>query len=99
MATPVQSLVLNTIRNEKSPLSVRKAAELLGLRKHDTLLAAIAKGELVAYNVGIGPKRPTWRISPDDLAAFVEGRRAVPALQSKPKRRKRDDGRVTQYFK
>jgi excisionase family DNA binding protein len=38
----------------------------------------IRKGELRAVNVGNGPSRPRYRISPADLAAFEAGRAAGP---------------------
>ena len=60
-------------------LSPKAVAELLGIVKVDIVLAAIHAGELVAADVSRpNAKRPTWRISPTDLDAFLASRRAVP---------------------
>lgn len=81
-----------------SYLTPREVADRLRLVKTDAVLAAIHAGELPAVNVGAGPDRPTWRIRAEDLAAFLEGRRAVP--REKPSRRARRTQRPepTSYF-
>jgi hypothetical protein len=71
-----------------SYLTPRSIADRLKLAKTDAVLAWIHSGQLAATNIGTDPTgRPTWRIAPGDLAAFLEGRRAVP--RDKPARRSR----------
>ncbi len=41
----------------------------------EQILAYINTGKLRATNVGLGKKRPRWRIDPADLQAFIESRR------------------------
>lgn len=99
-AGPVQSGVKTKTPDEKRYLSVRECANQFGLKKTDSLLAAIARGELVAFNIGAGKSRPTWRILPQDLESFLLSRRAVPVAEKHVTKvtRRRYDATVTQYF-
>jgi hypothetical protein len=56
----------------------------------------IQRGELRAINVGDGAKRPRYRISPADLAAF-EASRCVQPPAPRVRRRRADPG-IVQFF-
>lgn len=55
-------------------MTVEEVASALGVTV-PTVLSRIASGELPSINLSNG-KRPTWRISPADLRAYVEARKA-----------------------
>lgn len=60
-------------------MTVRQVAVALQVGQL-TVLAAIDRGELVASNIGGGRgARPTWRIRPADVDAWLESRRRHPA--------------------
>jgi hypothetical protein len=95
-------------------VTVRYVCDLLGLQKTGPVIDAIHRGELKAVNIspaesrprkGVEKKtdkaRPTWRIAPEDLAAWLESRRAVPTVATPTTRAKRRKATtaVTQYFK
>ena len=56
----------------------------------------IRRGELHAINVGDGVKRPRYRISPADLAAFETSRSVQPPAPRV--RRRRADPNVIAFF-
>lgn len=89
------------LKSIQKMLSPREAADLLGLLKIDCVIEAIAAGDLAASNVGMGKKRPTWRILPQDLAAFIERRRFTPAVarQRTKTASRHATGTDTAYFK
>ena len=76
--------------------SVKKVAELLGIRTH-AILSMIRSGEMLAVDVSLQPGgRPRWRILPDDLEGFLLRRthQAAPPRR----RRRRPQQNVRQYF-
>jgi excisionase family DNA binding protein len=77
-------------------LSIKQVAELTGC--HVNLVQRwIKEGVLRAHDVGsVKATRPTYRISIEDLEAFLECRSSTEA--PKPKRRRRKRGAVTEYF-
>ncbi len=79
-------------------ITVREVCERLAITKVDHILNAIRRGELAAVNIGSGSVRPTWRISEESFAAFVEKRTARPALAAKKRSRKPQLEEVTKYF-
>lgn len=50
-----------------------------------TVRRLIQRGQLKAFNASVGSSRPTWRISPESLAAFAAARAATP---TRPRRRR-----------
>jgi excisionase family DNA binding protein len=75
--------------------SVRRVAELLGIRQHG-VLSLIRSGELRAVDVSLKQGgRPRWRIMPDDLEGFLLRRTHQPAA---PRRRRRKPQTVKHYF-
>lgn len=74
--------------------TVRAVAKLLGISE-DAVLALIASGRLAAINVGLGTKRPRWRITADALETFLAAR--TPAPKRGPNR-KRKPGNVIEFF-
>ncbi len=62
----------------------------------DHVVDLIHANRLRAVNVSFG-KRPTWRIDPADLEAFIVGRTVTPR-PAPAKRRKRTAETVTCYF-
>jgi hypothetical protein len=75
-------------------LSVGQVLERLGLKDKCVVLDLIHAGHLRAVNVSTGPKRPTWRISPEDFNRFLEARQAVPRVtEKKPRRSKAFSGK------
>lgn len=84
------------LRSMSLYLTPAQIAERLAVT-HDRVLDWIASRELPAHLVGRqrNAKRPTYRVSVDDLDSFLLRRRTeVPA----PKRRKRKLPPVTKYF-
>lgn len=82
-------------------LTPAEVAARLGLTKVDVVRAWITRGELPASNVASDPNgRATWRIAAADLDAFLQHRRATPAVVEpvRRRRRQRDDAEVTRYF-
>jgi len=77
-------------------LSVKRVAELLGIRTHG-VLALIRSGELIAVDVSLVPGgRPHWRILADDFEGFIARRTRQPVA---PRRRRRKHANnVKQYF-
>jgi len=67
--------------------TVRDIAERLRVDQHK-VLSWIASGELTARNVAASTaSRPSWRITSDDLTAFLDARASRPRPQ--PSRRRR----------
>lgn len=78
-------------------LTPRQFADELGV-KTDTVLAWINAGELAASDVSRpNSTRPRWRILRPDGNDFLSRRRRHVA--PKPKRRKRSEAGVIQFFK
>jgi excisionase family DNA binding protein len=90
--------MVSALRDVKSLLTVRAVADMLGLKKPDAVLRAIASGSLPASNISNGSGRATWRISADDLQAFIESRRAVPTVATPKRTARRKAATVTKYF-
>jgi excisionase family DNA binding protein len=74
----------------KTPPAIAKE---LGVKPHK-VLSWIAAGKLRASNVGDGTQRPRWRISADDLAAFLAARSSRPKPATTRKKAKREPGFV-----
>ncbi|MDM8006089.1 MAG: hypothetical protein QUV05_08090 [Phycisphaerae bacterium] len=64
------------------------------------ILSFIRSGELAALNLAIKRTgRPRWRITPEAIADFEAGRKAVPpAPRPRRQRRPKLDSNVTEYF-
>ena len=76
--------------------TVKQVAELLGIRQHG-VLTLIRSGELLAIDVSLHPGgRPRWRISSDNLEAFLAKRTRRP--EPPRRRRRRSNAAVTKYF-
>ena len=69
-------------------LSPPEIADQLGVDPAK-VIGWIRRGELRAVNVGNGPSRPHYRISPADLAVF-EAARAVQPPTPRLRRRRKD---------
>lgn len=65
-------------------LTIRDVAERLNVSQ-EVVLTHVRAGRLKAANVGLGSARPRWRISEDDLDAFLASRAVFVA----PKQRRR----------
>jgi excisionase family DNA binding protein len=71
-------------------------AERLGVDSH-RVVGWIRSGQLPAVNVGDGARRPRFRVSEADLAAFLAARSVGPAPRVSRIRRRRDS-QVTEFF-
>jgi len=60
--------------NAKVSLSAQQAADELGLSR-PTVTELIRRGDLPATDVSASPNRPRFRLSPDDVRAFIERHR------------------------
>ena len=78
----------------RSYLTVRQFAERMQIGT-DCVLTHIHSGRLRAVNVSTG-KRPTWRIPLDAIVTFETAQSVRPA--EKPKRRRRRDSAVIEFF-
>jgi excisionase family DNA binding protein len=77
--------------------SVRQVAERFHVGEH-TVLAWVRSGELHAVNVGRNPDgKPHWRITSEALQAFELLRSAQP-IESQPRRRRRRDAHVIEFY-
>jgi len=83
--------------SDLAPLrTVKQVAELLRIRQHG-VLTLIRSGELPAADVSLhAGGKPRWRISADDLEAFVARRTRRP--EPPRRRRRRANSAVTKYF-
>jgi hypothetical protein len=82
---------------KKAKLTPRQVGETLQVDPAK-VLGWIHAGELVAIDVSQrAGGRPRYRIDPADLAAF-EQRRRVPAQRLGPRRRRKKDASITEYF-
>lgn len=66
--------------------------------KVDTILHAIATGKLRAINIGLGSKKPRWRITQESLDAFEAERGNSPAGPIVRRRRKKPSAEYRDYF-
>lgn len=67
-------------------------------QKADTVRDVIRSGELSAVDLARpGSKRPRYRVTEAALAEFLAGRTVQPP-PVKPRRRRRRDPAITQYF-
>jgi excisionase family DNA binding protein len=77
-------------------LSPPEYARRLGV-KPEKVLAWIKSGELRSVNTAAKQSsRPRWRISPESIVIFENGRAAQQPVA--PRRRRRRDANVTSYF-
>jgi hypothetical protein len=83
-----------TITRYLSPADV---AERYGCKASKVILWILA-GELRAVNAAANRngRKPRWKISPADLAAFEASRSCQPEAKPAPRRRKLEN--VTEYF-
>lgn len=63
----------------------------------EVVLAHIRSGRLAAVNVGLGSRRPRWRISIEALERFLATRSSANQTLAARPRRKRKEA-VTEYF-
>lgn len=83
---------------ERRKLTPPQIAAQFGINS-DKVVHWINTGELRAVNIATRPNgRPRWVVDIDDLAEFEQSRAAVPPTP-KPKRRKRAEAGVIQFFK
>jgi excisionase family DNA binding protein len=71
-----------------SPLTVADAADRLNISE-DAVLAHIRSHRLLAVNVGLGERRPRWRITDEAISQFLEARTAQKPSEQKSRRPKR----------
>jgi excisionase family DNA binding protein len=63
----------------------------------DQILAFIKSGQLRATNIGMGTRRPRWRIDPEALDQFLAARTAT-TKRVVAGRRQRATGDVIEFF-
>lgn len=83
-------------RTETAYLTVAQAADHLGIGE-DAIIGHIRAGRLRAANVGLGTRRPRWRITAEALDAFVESRTSTPMPVKRPQRKRRAG--ITEYIR
>lgn len=84
---------------EKNYLSPPEIAEVLRVSPIK-VLRWIATGDLRASDLAsYRGQRPRWRISRDDLAAFLERRAQSPTPKGVRRRRKRRDAGIIEFYK
>ncbi len=74
-----QQLPPSSASSDKPPgeyLSIDQAATLSGLASV-TLRRLVRSGTLAATNVGVGARRPTWRIRRQDLESYLSGQKRL----------------------
>ena len=76
-------------------LTITEAAELLSCSTA-TVIRHITAGRLAAINLANGKQRSDYRVAPDALQAFLEGRTVAPPKYSGIKRRAKE--KVPNYF-
>ncbi|MEL6110124.1 MAG: helix-turn-helix domain-containing protein [Planctomycetota bacterium] len=74
-------------------LTPKQAAEIIGVGQ-DHIVHLIHSEVLAASNVSLGKKRPRWKISEDDIVAFMERRQKKSPPKRRPRRKLRE---VPQY--
>lgn len=90
MNTPTES-------SGQAYLTPPKVGALLGVG-HDKVLGFIRTGELRAIDLSTTRgKRPRWRISPDDLNAFLARRSATPSPKLR-RHQKQQDASVIEFY-
>lgn len=60
----------------------------------ETARALIASGRIKSSNISPSKRRPTYRVRPEDLEAFIAGAQVLPPLP-KARRKKREPTRRT----
>lgn len=77
-------------------LSVKRLAELLGIRRHG-VLALIHSGELRGFDASLKPTgRALWRVLAEDLDGFILRRTYQPAAPRR--RRRKPQATMKRYF-
>lgn len=66
--------------------TVAQVAERLGVGD-ETVLAHIASKRLAASNVGLGTRRPRWRITPEALDRFLSASTAPKPVAARRRKR------------
>ncbi len=77
--------------------TVQEVADYLGVN-HETVLALINSGELVASNVSSGTQRPRWRILASDVGKFLMRTRRQAEPKSAPTRKRRRKAAATKNY-
>lgn len=80
-----------------SMLTVKQVQTRIAVGKPDAVLRLIHLGLLPATNISTGI-RPTWRISEEDLAAFLEQRKARPPVKVDRRTRRPRTANVIEFF-
>ena len=92
---------MGTRRTETAPARTKLTPPEVARRYRispEKVVGWIRSGELRAIDVSArSSSRPRYRIDPDDLAAFEERRRVVPAPEPGRRRRKHNPN-ITEYF-
>jgi hypothetical protein len=79
-------------------LTIRDIQKRLGISQPDTVLRLIRLGHLKAINLSANPAgRATWRIRPEDFAAFLTARTYVPLSVTTRRARKVKTEPVPEY--
>lgn len=85
--------------SEARTFTVRDLEQRLGVREH-TILGWIHSHQLKAINVGTAPgkKKPRWRVTEEDLMAFLAQRASNPPVVVL-RRRKQRQSEVIEFIK
>ena len=78
-------------------LTVADVAKRLVVVHDEVVLAHIRGGRLRAINVGLGSRRPRWRIAQEALEEFLGARTTSPVQPAKPRRTRRPS-QVIEFF-
>jgi excisionase family DNA binding protein len=78
-------------------LTVRDVAEWLAVGD-EAVCGLIAAGTLKAVNVGLGKKKPRWRITPEALEQFLAARTAGAAPGKPSRRSKSRQSNTIEFF-
>ena len=82
--------------NNRDLLTVAEVAKRLSVQD-EVVLAHIRSGRLRAINVGLGSRRPRWRIAQEALEEFLGARTTSPVQPAKPRRTRRPS-QVIEFF-
>jgi excisionase family DNA binding protein len=96
MTWPTGSEFLASLGNNLDLFTVAEVAKRLSVQD-DVILGHIRSGRLAAVNVGLGSRRPRWRISTESLEQFLALRTSV-GQPEKPRRRRKRQEVVTEFF-
>ena len=66
--------------------------------KPETICAMIARGDLAAFDIGLGTVRPRWRITQEAVDRFETARAAKSAPAAARRRRRKKTNDYRDYF-